>query len=75
MVMKAPKPPKAPPPAPPPRPIPVATDPSVRQAEVEALRRNKGRKGRESTLIGGPLGDGGGMYEATAVATKTLLGG
>jgi len=76
MVFKAPKPPKAatPPPPPPPKPIPQETDPSVRQAQIEALRGNKNRKGRESTLLSGSLGDGEGSYTAP-VKTKTLLGG
>ncbi|WP_370372541.1 hypothetical protein [Henriciella pelagia] len=76
MVFKTPSAPKpqAPPPAPPPKPIPTETDPSVRQAQLEALRGNKTRKGRESTLMSGSLGDGGGSY-TPSVKTKTLLGG
>lgn len=71
-MFKAPKMPAAPPPPPPPKAIPVATDPSVRQAEIEAQRRGTKRQGRQSTLMQGSLGDG--QYTAPATQKATLLG-
>ena len=74
-MFKPPKPPKAatPPPAPKPKPIPQETDPSVREAQIEAERKGRKRKGRSSTLIASALGDG--QYDMPSTSAPVLAGG
>jgi hypothetical protein len=71
-MFKTPKAPSPPPPPPPPKAIPVATDPNVRQAAIEAERKGRKRSGRQSTLMQGSLGDG--IYTAPETQTATMLG-
>lgn len=72
-MFKTPKLPPPPPPPPAPKAIPTETDPSVRQAEVEAARKGRKNKGRSSTMLSGSLGDGD--YAAPSTSSSTLLGG
>ena len=72
-MFKTPKLPPPPPPPPAPKVVPTESDPSVRQAEIEATRSGRKRKGRSSTLLSGSLGDGD--YGAPSTTNATLLGG